>query len=133
MATHPANLAARFLLELAALYALSYWGWTQHTGVVRWLWTVGLPLVAALLWYTFNVPDDSSRSGQAPIPVPGWLRLVLELALFAASTAALYAANRPAWAMVFLVIVVIHYALSYDRIQWLLAQKKSSINTEKPQ
>ena len=36
MSAHPINLALRFILELAALYALGYWGWTQHDGLVDW-------------------------------------------------------------------------------------------------
>jgi hypothetical protein len=30
MSKNPANLALRFVLELAALAALGYWGWTTH-------------------------------------------------------------------------------------------------------
>ncbi len=75
MGSHSLNLALRFLLELAALGAMGYWGWTQHEGPVRWRWAIGLPLVAAVLWGTFAVPNDPSRSGQAPVPIPGILRL----------------------------------------------------------
>ncbi len=56
MGSHPLNLALRFLLELVALGAMGYWGWTQHEGTARWLWAIGLPLVAAVLWGTFAVP-----------------------------------------------------------------------------
>ncbi|MBN2245139.1 MAG: DUF2568 domain-containing protein, partial [Candidatus Aminicenantes bacterium] len=34
------------------------------------------------LWGTFRVPGDSSSSGKAPIPIPGFLRLFLELVIF---------------------------------------------------
>jgi hypothetical protein len=80
MGSNPINLALRFILEIAALFALGYWGWTQHDGVWRFVWGIGLVILAAVIWGTFAVPDDPSRSGNAPVPVPGALRLVIELA-----------------------------------------------------
>jgi hypothetical protein len=120
MGSHPLNLAVRFLLELAALGALSYWGWTQHDGPARWLWAIGLPVVAAVLWGTFAVPNDPSRSGQAPVPTPGALRLLLELSLFAIGTIALIVSQRIYAGAALAIITIIHYIASYDRILWLL-------------
>ncbi len=120
MGSHPLNLAWRFLLELLALGSMGYWGWTQHDGVVRWLWMIGLPVVAAVLWGTFAVPNDPSRSGQAPIPTPGMIRLGLELLIFAAAVILLRVSQQPVVSNVLAVMVLIHYALSYDRIIWLL-------------
>lgn len=120
MGSHPLNLGLRFLLELFALGSIGYWGWTQHEGLPRWLWTFGLPVAAAVLWGTFAVPEDPSRSGQAPVPIPGLVRLLLELAIFAVGVAALYASQRGAIGLVFAIITILHYILSYDRILWLL-------------
>jgi hypothetical protein len=120
MANNPINLALRFFLELAGLFALGYWGWTVHSGALRWLLAVGTPLAAATLWGTFRVPDDP---GKAPVAVPGWVRLLLEAAYFTASVAAFYAAGKPAWGLVFAVVVVFHYAISYDRVIRLLNYK----------
>lgn len=120
MGQNPINLAFRFLLEIGALLALGFWGWTQHTGLLRILLTVGLPLLAAVLWGTFRVPGDASASGHAPVAVPGWLRLLLELALFAAAVWALNASGATTAAVIFGLAVVIHYAISYDRMLWLL-------------
>ena len=119
MGSHPLNLAVRFLLELAALIAMGYWGWTQHDGWWRWLWVIGLPLVAAALWGTFAVPNDPSRSGQAPVPTPGAIRLILELSFFALGTILLIASQRPSAGIALAIITLIHYAISYDRILWL--------------
>lgn len=80
MANNPVNLALRFVLEMAALAALGYWGWTQHSGIARWAWTLGLVIGAAALWGTFRVPDDP---GSAPVAVPGIVRLLLEAAFLA--------------------------------------------------
>jgi hypothetical protein len=120
MGSHPINLALRLFLEIAAYVSMAYWGWTQHDGLLRFVWAIGLPLVWAIFWGTFNVPDDPSRSGKAPVRVPGIVRLLLELAFFATGAWALYAAGYIIWAIIFAALVVIHYALSYDRIAWLL-------------
>lgn len=119
MGSHPANLGWRFLLELLALGSMGCWGWTQHDGVVRWLWTIGLPVVTAVLWATFAVPNDPSRSGQAPIPTPGMIRLLLELLIFTAAVILLRVSQQNFLSSALAIMVIVHYALSYDRIIWL--------------
>ncbi len=122
MGSNPINLALRFALEIAALFALGYWGWIQNEGIWRFVWSIGLVLLAAVIWGTFAVPDDPSRSGKAPVPVPGIVRLAIELAIFAAGTLAFFAAGQPIWGAALGILTVLHYALSYDRISWLLKQ-----------
>ena len=119
MAWHPINLALRFMLELAALAAYAYWGWAAHEGAWRYLLGIGLPLLAAVLWGTFRVPNDP---GNAPVPVPGPVRLLLEAAFFAGAVA-LLAAVSPRPAVVLGVLVVLHYAASYDRVVRLLKMR----------
>ncbi len=121
MSQNPLNLLLRFLLELGILAALAYWGWTQHEGLLQVLLAVGLPLIAAALWGTFRVPGDPK---EAPVAVPGWLRLLLEAALFGAGVVALAAANQTQAAVVFGVVVLLHYAASYDRVWWLLTGRR---------
>lgn len=113
MANHPINLALRFVLELAALFAYGYWGWNGNQGFVRWLAVIGLPLTAALLWGTFRVPGDP---GNALVAVPGWARLILELAFFSGAVWSLVSAGRENWGIVLGAIVVLHYLASYDRV-----------------
>jgi hypothetical protein len=120
MGSHPINLALRFLLELAAWASMAYWGWTQHQGIARFGWAIGLPLVAMAVWGTFRVPGDP---GDAPVAVPGVLRLVLELAEFGLAVGLLIVAGRFALGIGLGVIVLLHYAVSYDRIRWLLGQR----------
>jgi len=122
MASNPLNLALRFLLEIAALVAIGYWGFSQHTGIWRFVIGIGGPLIAAALWGIFAVPDDASRSGEAPIPIPGVLRLVLELSLFAFAVWALYDTGSTLLAAILAGITLVHYALSHDRIAWLIHQ-----------
>ena len=61
MSENPANLALRFLLELAALAALGYWGWVAHDGASRWVWTAGLVVGAAAVWGVFRCPATAAR------------------------------------------------------------------------
>ena len=68
MGSHPINLALRFLLELSALFAMGVWGWRYSEGWLRFVLALSIPIIAAVLWGTFAVPDDPSRSGGAPIP-----------------------------------------------------------------
>lgn len=120
MAYHPVNLTFRFLLEVTTYFALGYWGWVKHPGGLRLTWTIGLPLLAAVLWGTFAVPGDKSRSGKAPVPIPGVLRLLLELVFFAAGSWALSAALGMAWGIALGILTVIHYGISFERVIWLL-------------
>ncbi len=120
MGSHPVNLALRFLLELAALLALGVWGWQQSEGWLRIVLTIAVPIIAAAIWGTFNVPHDPSRSGAAPVAVPGMLRLAIELALFLVATWALYDTGYTSLSWVLGIIVALHYIASYDRIHWLM-------------
>lgn len=122
MGTHPANLAVRFLLELSALFILGLWGWHRRDDGLRILVALAIPFLGAVLWGTFAVPGDPTRSGSAPIPVPGMLRLALECAFFGFAAWALYDLRFGRLTAVFGTAVVVHYALSYDRIQWLVGQ-----------
>lgn len=113
MSENPLNLGLRFILELAGLAAIGYWGWVTHDGFARVLWTV-VPLVfAAAVWGIFRVPGDG---GEPVVVVAGWVRLLIETVYFGSAVAALEAAGRRNLAIALAVIVVAHYAISYDRI-----------------
>ena len=122
MGSHPLNLALRFLLELAAWGAVGVWGWKFTGAPLRYLLAIGLPLLVMALWGIFAVPNDPSRSGHAPIPVSGVVRLLLEGVVFAAGVLALWGAGYPRWGIMLAIVIVLHYAISYDRIGWLLRQ-----------
>jgi hypothetical protein len=119
MSENPINLALRFILELVALVAMGYWGWTQHQGVWRWLFALGVPILAAAMWGIFRVPNDP---GVPPVQVAGAVRLLLELTFFGVAVALLFAARQNSAAYILAGIVVFHYLISYDRIVWLLSQ-----------
>lgn len=122
MGSHPINLFIRFLLELSILLAMGVWGWRQTDGWFQFVLALGIPIIFAAVWGTFAVPNDPSRLGRAPVPVPGIVRLILELAFFTIGTWMLYNMGYLSLSPIFGVIVVIHYLVSYDRVIWLIQQ-----------
>jgi hypothetical protein len=77
-------------------------------------------LQAAALWGVFAVPDDPSRSGGAPVPVPGAVRLFLEIGFFGLATWALHTTRVEMLSLALGGFVLLHYGISYERIGWLL-------------
>lgn len=106
-------------MEIIALVALGAWAKAKFPGALGYILMIIIPLLAAAAWGTFNVKDDPSRSGKAPVPVPGFIRLLIELALFGSATMALFTLNST-YGWIFGIVTLVHYLLSYDRIIWLL-------------
>lgn len=113
------NLALRFGLELAALTGLGLAAWTLASGPVRWAAVIVVPVAAAAVWGVFNVLDDPSRSGNAPIEVGGWTRLVIEFAILGGGAAAVGLAGRIDLGIALAVMVALHYGASTSRLEWL--------------
>ncbi len=122
------NLIIRFILELIVLFAFAALGKTQFSGVSSIAAAVVFPVIAAIAWGVFAVPGDPSRSGNAPIPIPGILRLALEFLIFILAIRALQVSDMQSFAMGFGIIVLVHYMISFDRILWLIlhSSKNSS-------
>ncbi len=100
-----ANLAVRFVLELCALAALSYWGFRTDQGtLIRWGLGIGAPLLAAAVWGTFVAP-------RALKPLSGAAHLAVEIAVFGCATLALVLADRPTWGAALALAYVINRAL----------------------
>ncbi len=83
-----ANEGLAFLLELTALGALCYWGFTTGRGrPVKAGLGIGAPLLAAVVWGLFASPDATFA-----IPLAG--ALAVKALVFGAATAALYASAK---------------------------------------
>ena len=117
---HPANLAFRFVLEVSALGVMGWWGYQQSESAWRWPLAISVPLAAAAMWTIFAVPGDPSRGGDGLVHVPGLIRLGLECGVFGFAIWTLNALGQTPFAIAYGVAVVVHYALSYERIAWLL-------------
>ncbi len=113
------NLAAHFLLELCGLGALIYWGLQTGDGLMKIVLGVLLPLLVAVAWGTFRVPNDP---GKAPVAVRGPVRLLLETAFFGLAVAALSSAGQPTLAALLGIAIIINYAIMYERVIWLIRQ-----------
>jgi hypothetical protein len=117
------NLTVRFVLELAALFAFGAWGFNASEGALRYLFVVLAPLAAAVAWGTFAVPGDPSRSGRAPVPIGGGLRLLLEGAFFGCALWATWRLGKTTLAVAAGGVLVVHYVASHERIAWLLKRR----------
>jgi Protein of unknown function (DUF2568) len=83
------NLLVRFLLELAALAALAWWGADAgHDVLASALLGAGLPLAAATLWTLFVAPRRRHE-------LPRAARFVLQVLVLGGAAAALVAADHP--------------------------------------
>jgi anti-sigma-K factor RskA len=102
----PANDGLRFLLELSALAAVAYWGWSEPGGVWRWVLVIAAPAAVALLWGQTIAPKARRRVRDP------W-RLVVELVVFGSAIAALVDADQPTLATVLGCAVVVHLALTF--------------------
>ena len=120
MSSNPINLGLRFLLEIFSLIVIGTWGWKQTDNWERYILAIGLPLITAAIWGTFAVANDPSRSGNAPVPVSGIVRLGIEFLFFGFATWALYNMKSYQLSLVLSAFVLVHYVISYDRIFWLL-------------
>ena len=115
-----ANDVLRFVLEIWALVVYGYWGLHQSFGVFNYVLMVALPVVVAVLWGTFAVIEDPSRSGGAPVPVPGVVRLVLELLILGGAFWVMFTSVLFYVSLIYIALVIIHYILAHERIKWLL-------------
>jgi hypothetical protein len=106
------NLGLRFLLELAALAALGYWGFTTGpSGLVRLGLCVGTPLVAAAVWGAFIAP-------KAPYPPARPIRLLLEVLVFGSAALALVLAGQTLIGLFFAALVLANELLLFLWGQW---------------
>jgi hypothetical protein len=117
-----ANMVLRFVLEIAGLVAAGYWGFAVFEAwPARIVWGIGLPVVMAVGWGFFRIPND----GGAPVvQVPPLVRIAIEAAFFAVAIVLLHAAGRQWWSNALLAVVVVNYAVDYQRTLPMLANRQ---------
>ena len=100
-------LTAAFLLELAALAAIGWWGFTAGgSAVAKVALGVGAPLLVAAMWGTFLSP-------KASVEIPAAAVVALKALVFGAAAVALLAVGETAPAELFAAAVVVDTALLY--------------------
>jgi hypothetical protein len=82
--------------------------------------SIVLPIVIMLIWGIFAVPNDPSRSGKAPVPIPGWLRIILEGIIFGISIVMMAQSISFFGALIYLSVIIFHYAFAIDRLHFLM-------------
>ena len=132
----PGQLVLRFLLELGALVSVGalaahvakiVLGHSQLVPIgaiwiFAWLAALIVAGLVAVLWGVFAVQGDPSRSGRAPVAIPGWLRLALELLVFGLGAVALAALGEFKLLALDVLALVVHHAGTLPRLRWLLQQ-----------
>jgi hypothetical protein len=99
------NLGLAFLLEVAALAALCWWGF--HVSGATWVKVVlGIdsPALAAIVWGLFAAP-------RATYKIPIGPKLLVKAVVFGAATAGLIASGQLVLGVAFAVLVVANTAL----------------------
>ena len=120
MSQNPINLIVRFALEIVILVALGMWGKSQAEGWKGVALAILLPVAAAALWGIFRTPADH---GKGLVETAGYIRLLIELGLFAAAAWAFWDMGYKTSSMGFAAVVILHYIISYDRVVFLLFGK----------
>ncbi|GAA2334346.1 YrdB family protein [Streptomyces cuspidosporus] len=103
---YAANELLAFLLELAALACLSWWGFSvAHDEATGVLLGVGTPLVAIVLWSLFAAPKARWRPRLS-------LVLVVKAVVLGGGAAAVYGVGEHVAAMVMAVVVIANTAVA---------------------
>jgi hypothetical protein len=101
------NAVFRFGLELCALAALGYWGFSSNEGLVADLLVgLGAPLAFALAWGAWIAP-------KAPYRLDDPVRLLLEVTVFAIAVAALANAGSVLLAALLAVAVMVNVGFMF--------------------
>lgn len=104
-AIRAANLALKFVLELAALAALAYGGANAGAGpAASILLAIALPALMIVLWARFAAPRSQTRLHTRA-------RMPFELGVFAVAALVLAAGGRPVAAGAFAALAVVNAVL----------------------
>jgi len=100
-----ANLGLRFLLEIAALVALFYWGYQKgDSTAAKWAFAIAAPAAMAILWWLFVAP-------KARIKIPSFPKFVVGVAILVVAAVALSDAGYPGLAIAFEILIAVNAVL----------------------
>ncbi len=112
VAIQSGNLALRFLLELCALVAFGYWGFTTGGGTITKLALgIGVPLLVAVIWGAALSPRRSA-------PLSDRLAFILSLVVLGLSAVGVGAAGQVTLAVAFAVLTAVNATLIVVWKQW---------------
>jgi hypothetical protein len=103
---HALNEGLAFLLEIAAIVVLAWWGFTTGGHIlINIVLGVGAPVAAMVLWGLFAAPRARFK-----VALP--FVLLVKAAVFGAGALAFYGVGHAALAIVFAVVAVLNTALA---------------------
>ncbi|WP_344262700.1 YrdB family protein [Actinomadura napierensis] len=103
---HVLNEGLAFLLEIAALAALAWWGFTTGGNmIVHIVLGIGTPAAAMVLWGMFAAPRARFK-----VALP--FVLLVKAVVFGAGALALYGVDHTALAVAFAIVAVLNTALA---------------------
>jgi hypothetical protein len=112
-----------FFLEVFGLVGLGRWGWTLgNGGFGGGVLAVAFIAVAGTVWGVFRARDFVPRGGKPTVAIPGVLRLVLELALYALATVGFWTSGWTTAAALLGAATVVVYAGMRERVAGLMRQ-----------
>lgn len=123
MKNHPFYYALRLVLEMATFSIIATWASVHHQGVWHWVAIILYPCVAAAVWVVFIADRES---GKVLVKVNGLTRLLVEILFFGITLRMLNDLESGKLYTLFWVLLLIQYAISYDRIKKLFADRKSN-------
>lgn len=129
MTSNPYNLVLRLLIEFYGYIVFGFAGFFLTSGMIRWPLAILLPISAGFFWGTFYVEKDPAGIGKAIVRVTGIQRLIIEFLFYALTVTLSFIFVSKLVSFIYLYLIIIHNAFSYDRITWLL--KKDKKNTIK--
>jgi len=101
----PIHLLIAFLLELAMLFSLGYYGFHTNMGKAgEFILGISLPVVAILLWGFLAAPKAKHR-----LPFP--YLIPFKLILFLLTAFLLYQSGQQKWAFIFASIAIVSLLL----------------------
>jgi hypothetical protein len=101
-----ANMVLSFIIEVVILLAFGYWGFREFHGFAAWLFGLGVPAAAIIIWGIWAAPKSNKRLKQ-----PGLV--ILKLVLFGLAGLALLAAGQTVWALILWALAILNQAAEY--------------------
>jgi hypothetical protein len=118
------HLAIRFALELACWGSIGYWAWKRFDGGSAGALAAAVAFtVVSLVWGLLKTRGEQGPK-EPTVPIPGWTRLLVELAIYALASAALWSAWSRAAAETLMTVLALHVAVTWERHWWLLRARR---------
>ena len=126
MTSNPYNLVLRLLIEFYGYLVFGFTGFFLTDSLLRWPLAIIIPIIMGFFWGTFYVEKDPAGIGKAVIKISGIQRLLIEFLFYAVTVVLsfIYVSNLASF--IYLYLIIVHNAFSYDRITWLLKQHRTS-------